>query len=387
MKRAGVLVGAIIVALLSVSLAAQVRAEVALRAAVEQETVKGDLKGAIEAYKKIVDGYRDNRPVRAQALLRMAECYQKLGDAQATEVYKRIVREFADQPQAAVAREKVAPATGSARGLAMRRVATGLDLWPDDVSPQGDRVAFTDWASGNIALRDVPGDRVVRVTSQPPLTAGAFAEFGMTPVFSPDGSQIAYTWCVVAGNACNTTVRVSRVAENEPQAGRVVYTAGLWIRVYDWSPDAKQLAAVNTGDGDIGEIVVIDVANGAVRKVRALERGDTPVRIAFSPDGRHLAFDAMVAARGADRGRREVFVRSVSGGAEHPVAVTNGYRALVGWSPDGDRLLFTTDNRGTVDMYSIPVAAGQPKGPAALIKSDLGNPAPLRVDRAGRLFY
>jgi len=76
-----------------------VKEEVALRAAMEKETVQGDLKGAIEQYKKLAQG--SNRAIAAQALLHMAECYQKLGDAQAQKIYERIVREYADQKDAA----------------------------------------------------------------------------------------------------------------------------------------------------------------------------------------------------------------------------------------------------------------------------------------------
>ena len=64
---------------------AQGGGEVALRAAMETETVKGDLRAAIEQYKQIAAG-RD-RALAAKALLRMAECYQKLGDSEARAVY------------------------------------------------------------------------------------------------------------------------------------------------------------------------------------------------------------------------------------------------------------------------------------------------------------
>jgi len=68
----------------------QEKAEVALRAAIEQETVRGDLKGAIEQYRTIIDRHRDNRAVTVQALLRMAECYSRLGDAEAAAIHGKI---------------------------------------------------------------------------------------------------------------------------------------------------------------------------------------------------------------------------------------------------------------------------------------------------------
>ena len=83
--------------------------EVALRAAMETETIKGDSKSAIKQYKKIVAAHAEERAVVAQALLRMADCYRKLGDPAAAEHYARIITDFADQKEA-VAVAKIAPA-------------------------------------------------------------------------------------------------------------------------------------------------------------------------------------------------------------------------------------------------------------------------------------
>ena len=75
--------------------------------------IEGDLKGAIEQYKKIAQG--EDRSVAARALIRLAECYQKLGDAQAKTVYERLVREFGDQKDAvAIARARLARDTAAA---------------------------------------------------------------------------------------------------------------------------------------------------------------------------------------------------------------------------------------------------------------------------------
>lgn len=366
---------------------AQVRADVAMRAAMEKETVDGDLKGAIEAYKKIVDGYRENRPVRAQALLRMAECYRKLGDAQADETYRRIIRDFADQTaEAAIARSKVALGAAASGGLTIRRLDTVQAVWPDDISPDGARVAFTDWKTGNLAIRDVAGDRVLPVTSHPLPEGGAFTEFGLSSVFSPDGGQVAYTWCVVASPACHVTLRVARVAGREAPVSRVIYKGDSWVRAYDWSPDARQLAVVNT-ETEVNEIALIRTADGSIRRMRPLAANDAPIRMSFSPDGRHIAFDALAAATEGVRGRRDVFILPVAGGPDKPIATTTGYRTLVGWSSDGQRLLFTSHNRGTVDLYATRVVDGAPQGTAELLKSDIGGITPLRIGRTGGLFY
>src|SRR5690348_8769313 len=57
--------------------------EVQLQRAVQKETATGDLKAAIEAYKKIASSAGSNHAIAAQALLHEAEAHQKLGDAEA----------------------------------------------------------------------------------------------------------------------------------------------------------------------------------------------------------------------------------------------------------------------------------------------------------------
>ncbi len=78
----------------------------ALQAAIKAEMVDGDLKGAIELYRKLAAG--GDRGVAAKALVRMGQCYEKLGDAQARQAYDRVVRDFADQKEAAGRRQGAA---------------------------------------------------------------------------------------------------------------------------------------------------------------------------------------------------------------------------------------------------------------------------------------
>lgn len=75
------------------------KAEVAYRAAMEKEAADGDLKSAIAEYEKLARG--GNRAVAAKALVRMGQCYEKLGSVEARKAYERAVKEFAEQKEAA----------------------------------------------------------------------------------------------------------------------------------------------------------------------------------------------------------------------------------------------------------------------------------------------
>ena len=56
---------------------------------------------------------KSDRGVAATALVHMAECYQKMGDAESRKIYEHVVRDFADQKEAvAVAHARLGVETG-----------------------------------------------------------------------------------------------------------------------------------------------------------------------------------------------------------------------------------------------------------------------------------
>ena len=112
------------------------KAEIALQAAIKTETVDGNLKSAIEQYKKIVALPGAGRATVATALLRMGQCFEKMGDVElreARKAYEQVVREYADQAAtAAAARAKLAALAGaenapSGSALSVRRVWAASD--------------------------------------------------------------------------------------------------------------------------------------------------------------------------------------------------------------------------------------------------------------------
>src|SRR5260370_3391704 len=125
---------------------AQKTPESMLGAAMHQEEVQGDLKGAIATYQKVVATPGVSRKTAADALIRMGQCYEKLGDAESRKAYERVVREYADQKEAAaLARAKLG--TGAAAhntGIITRQVWTGpnVDVY-GTVSPDGRVMSFT----------------------------------------------------------------------------------------------------------------------------------------------------------------------------------------------------------------------------------------------------
>ena len=60
--------------------------------------------------------------------------------------------------------------------------------------------------------------------------------------------------------------------------------------------------------------------------------------------------------------------------------------AVLGWSPDGTRLLFSSDRTGSVGLWSLPVADGKPQGSPELIRAEFGSGVSLGVSSGGTLY-
>ena len=89
---------------------------VLLRAAIEKEEVDGNLDAAIEQYKHIIKIAGANRPVAAQALLRLGGCYEKRGPEEARKTYEQLIRDYGEQSrEVAAARQRLAALAGLAR--------------------------------------------------------------------------------------------------------------------------------------------------------------------------------------------------------------------------------------------------------------------------------
>ena len=101
-----------------------------------QETTQGDLRAAIETYRKVVAQAGSNRSLAAQALLRIGECHTKLGDAPGAARLRagraRLRRPAGSDDGAGAHRTGGAPATDDGEDRSHRQGWRGRHLgrWP-----------------------------------------------------------------------------------------------------------------------------------------------------------------------------------------------------------------------------------------------------------------
>jgi len=361
-------------------------AERQLEAAIHREQVLGDVKGAIEQYKTLAQSA--SRAVAAQALVHLGQCYEKIGETEARSAYERVVREFSDQKDTlATAQARLAVLNNTAPGssLALRRVWEGPDVDPrGGVSWDGRYLSFNHWNPGNIGLRNLATGEMRDLTKNT-----NDREHPLYPaLFTPDGKQVVYTWVDERAPAEAYSVRMVGTNGSGP---RVLFSDKdlTYIELNAWSRDGASIAAIfnradKTTRKDFSQIVLISVADGSVRVVKTCDVRFPQPR-GFSPDDRYIAYDYPSAP---DAESRDIFLLAADGSREVPLVQHPANDELLGWTPDGRGILFSSDRSGTPGAWFLRVADGRPEGTPELLKAGIGEiDFPMSFTRSGSYFY
>jgi Tol biopolymer transport system component len=360
------------------------QAEVELQAAIKAEVFDGNLKTAIERYQRIITTYATDRPVVAQALVRMGQCYERLGDQQAGEArkaYERVVREFADQADvAAQARVKLAalrqpPSPTGRPEMIVRRVweGQGVDL-TGAPSRDGAYLTFDEWPSEDLAIHDFATGK-----DRPLTKHRGTSEFVYFSVPSPDGKHVAYGW---HNSEDVADLRIVGIDGSEP---RILYgnPKVAWPHVTDWSSDGRYILAVLSPKGQ-DQIALIAVSDGSVRVLRSLASGSVD-RPRLSPDGRYVAYDSPAGSSASDH---DIFLLAVDSGREIALVRHSADDRALDWTPDGKAILFSSDRAGTRGAWLLRVADGTPQGTPELVKPGLPPGfRPMGFTRQGSYYY
>jgi Tol biopolymer transport system component len=259
--------------------------------------------------------------------------------------------------------------------MILRQVWTPAEtLGTASVSRDGQYLAYTGAGPGPLWLRDLAGNQNRRLTHPSP-----YPEYAAQSALSPDGTSVAYRWF---NQDFTFELRVLKLATNEP---RVLYrdTKAFVAGPLEWSPDGRHIATVLFAGEKEWQLSLISLADGSVQPLKTF-RGPAAKRISFSPDGRYLAYDR---SPDAEAQNRDIFLLRVDRQAETHVVDHPANDSSLGWTPDGQGLLFASDRAGSMGAWFVPVSGGGVAGAPRLVKPDLGAIEPLGFSQNGSYYY
>ncbi len=222
-------------------------------------------------------------------------------------------------------------------------------------SPDASQVAYTwDGETGDnidIYVKVIDGGASLRLTEHPGVDT--------SPAWSPDGRHIAFVRRERRSGGVYLVAPIGgperKIADIRPP-GR-----GRGLRNLAWSPDAKHLAVVEGGSPqEPGGVNLLAIDTG--ERTTILERrrqGSSRHSLAFSPNGRALAF-VQAAGLTAD----DIHVVGLDEDlrvAGEPRRVTEEEQRIDGlvWGPEGQSIIFSSERNGQGGLWRVPARGGR----------------------------
>lgn len=373
----------------------QETAEELFQAGLYQEQVQGNLRSAIGLFQRIVEDHSHRRRVAAEALLHIGYCHEKLGEREAVQAYRRLLRDYPEQTEVVnrararlsafleLALDDPEPEPVGASGIVLREVWAGRTGVEADVSggpsPDGRYLAHVDWsATGtNIAIRDLRSGESRRLTDLPGYDEGMAGG----AMISPDGETVAYAWRPKARPA------QLRLVSMDGQRSRTLCSdPDFRYRPLHWASDGRRIMGTRVGEeeDEAVEFIWASVDDCTVNVFKAFHIDFGASTTSLSPDDRYLAIEHPVPR---DSARRDILLLATDGGLEEPMVEHPANDWLVGWLPNTNHLLFVSDRGGTWDLWSVEVVEGEVLSPPRITRRGVGTMVPLGFTADGSLFY
>lgn len=193
------------------------------------------------------------------------------------------------------------------------------------------------------------------------------------PSFSPDGTKIVFTSNRDNGPRIGLSdqgFEIYVMDVNGTNIQRLTNSPGLDTEPV-FSPDGSKIAFTSARSGNL-DIWVMN-ANGS-NPQRLTTSAQEDIEPAWSPDGTKIAF-----ARVLGKDEKDVFMMNADGSNQHQLTFASGQDHDPSWSPDGTQLVITSERDGSPpfgDVFKINASTG---APVADLTSDLlfggGDPA------------
>jgi TolB protein len=199
------------------------------------------------------------------------------------------------------------------------------------------RIAYVVKARGQFLLQIADAD------GQGAATALTSTEPIISPVWSPDGSKLAY----VSFEKKKPVIYVHSIASGQRH---IVANFKGSNSAPAWSPDGRKLAVVLSKDGN-SQIYSVNADGSGVQRLTQSGGIDTEPR--YSPDGGTIYFTS-------DRGGSpQIYQVGAAGGEARRVSFEGSYNVSPRPSPDGKALAFITRREGRFQLAAMDLATRQ----------------------------
>jgi Tol biopolymer transport system component len=359
--------------------------------ALRLERNEGKLMEAIELYNRVV-AEEGNKDLAAQAQLRIGLCYEKLGQKsvkQAKEAFQKVVDNFPGQIEAVkVAQEKLSHFLKAQSAIEKTSKEFNLHkVWSGPLtdvlgspSPDGKYLSIVDWRTGDLGIRDLSTGNNQRLTDKG--TWAESSEFALFSRWSPDGKKIVYNWF---NKEQHVELRILALDNPNPRILLAMEDMH-YVHPFQWAPDGKNILALMTKAPNISQIGLISVADGSFHALIISDKdwaNNLPL-FTFSPDGKYIAYSF---PQDEDTQNRDIFLMSVEDKREIPLIIHPMNDSLLGWSSDGEWILFASNRTGSTDAWVVKVNQGKLIQSPEMIKKDIGHIDPMGFTRYGSFYY
>lgn len=381
------------------SISAQ-NAEKILQQGMMKEEAEGNLTEAIEIYSKLVDDSSVERSIRANALLHVGICHEKLGQQNALNAYQKIISEYSDQTAiATLARKKLQSLKGNTNtklntGLISERLEknTNKDYWYRQFSPDGRYYIYTNSENNTEELMICD----IQTGKRDSLTTGNRTGYGFDNTqpwgakWSPDGKKIAYNWGFWSNNstAKGWEIREIRLIDKNGTNEQVILsgTEGKIPDLEGFTHDSKNLLGtlyIQENEEKTQQLGIISITNKNFEVIKNFGKRYAS-HFSFSPDGKYLLYDKT----NLNSVNTDIFVMSITDMQETQITNGKGNYWQPKWSPDGDQILFLSDGIGNKDLCKIDFKKGKPVGEQQTVLNNIGDrPRLMGITSEGSVFY
>lgn len=227
-----------------------------------------------------------------------------------------------------------------------KQVTTLRKLRPSEgnarLSPDGNWIVYQDRINDNsevCLIRSGGTDEIINLTNNPARDGG--------PSWSPDGSKIVF----VSNRDGNYDLTQLYIMNQDGSNQHRIYYSNAISANATWSPDGKHIAFANDKEDDrTGNFEIFTIEPETTEPEKRLTfRQQYDVSPAYSPDGNRIAFTSH------SDGNWEIYMMNSDGSRQIRLTRDTADDGDPTWSPDGKRIIFTSLRGGRAAIYEMTV--------------------------------